>query len=1336
MSLANRPYIGTASLSNRGLVRHTPDALVYLNGNLEVSGCPTCGSQIDIQKYISAVTVDCGVETGTGSATISLHVPRQEGFSLFRDGQFLLRPGLEVNVYMRGYFPVQGLTGDVTPEQTGGVDVRGAVMYPYMHVFHGVVIETAFDYSGGEHSATLTCKDMLHFWSYQIMSTSGSAFGARPHNSGIKFSLIGHTFTAMTPYSIVYNLYRDVMGAAGGVGFALGSSTNGDAKTETGADMWSYALLYWEQRFSQNMNSLRMYGMDGSLYNAYQQAFLGRLSTQETATLAKTFNDPATRSVDYNPHSNLLANTARTVGYDVTSTYLGAQSEDDAEAGGLGINVNQMQAFLTDISAFGQVNLFESVYESKMDIVQAVTRLTGFEFFQDVDGDFVFKPPFYNLDTSSSRAYVLREIDIISINFSDSEPKVTTLKVTSGHFGNTTGLGLEGNEWGTRAAYIDYRLVAQFGWRQDTFECAYLTDPKAMLYACAARMDLFNIEMHRANCLIPIRPELRPGMPVYLELFDCFYYLSSFSHSLSFGAQCATSLTLVGRRAKFFAPGIAPRDGAAATVNDIKLTDPWLPPLPLEVVGNDGIPRLQGFPNVVMAIDTELLNPNFFSVGLNIIDTEAGIQSLIRKAKDFGILDFDPELTAGKSERDKFLNGPFVLRTGADTFQRVPSPTELLNQALSYQKAYKSATSTGAEGTKQLRVLTDRDLATQHASDLQAILDRVLALRGTAIEDGDQTANYLDALSDVKSSFSPGNSTPGYYRYYSSSHPDAMQQGMKDIVADAETVGTTQAAGLIMLESPTRVYGFRGETSIMEDIDVSAGIPLMRPNTGQGGARAVPTPTHQIATLSFAQMRLTKDINIPVTTSSRQKGYPKQTVIDVMAPQLREKAHYSDDSVSLEGRFIDLYGTYATAANAILDTIGLVDRSKVVIPGITAALAGRNAPRADKKGYRGKVIDPALPLGVQFTAEPRAVERVALYLAGQIAEPVANAFALRFKELKSEVGGPGRPTGEAQSNTDAYLVLDEAWANFLFSVVPEDKIGASQGTKNKGLTVQVQSFNRDMAQYTPVFPVSDERGYEVVGAYAYGRGLSIEPGGNFQQLHQTDAFANVSVDAIEAFLIALRKSTSPSKALGILAEQDPEAAAELATAASMTVGQVGEEARIATKVNPDLFDNAFNAFVASSRDSSQKLSVTNAAYGLADLGVSSDREVCTCKGAEADVLLMAFAEDEFIEFNDTDQVTGWLSDRIAQAVGPWQQSKDALSGQTVDTRNGTLAAQFDAAKGKFLSGINSGTGALEAAKGDLTAAGAAIERDAAEVADVSDDASAFLEFFTPNPDGG
>jgi hypothetical protein len=59
-------------------------------------------------------------------------------------------------------------------------------------------------------------------------------------------------------------------------------------------------------------------------------------------------------------------------------------------------------------------------------------------------------------------------------------------------------------------------------------------------------------------------------------------------------------------------------------------------------------------------------------------------------------------------------------------------------------------------------------------------------------------------------------------------------------------------------------------------------------------------------------------------------------------------------------------------------------------------------------------------------------------------------------------------------------------------------------------------------KHAPVFPVSDEKGYEHYGAYRYGRGLSVEPGGTFEFIHQNgDPFQNVSAQSVEEFLRVL-----------------------------------------------------------------------------------------------------------------------------------------------------------------------------------------------------------------------
>ena len=701
MSVEKRPYVGTWRLSGQKLVQMTPDALVYLNGSTSVPGCSKCNGKIDIQQFLTEVSVDAGTEPGSASATFSLSIPLHHTDSFARDAKFIIRPGLEVHVYMRGYFPVAGLYSNlgesqsktnlegalpisasaspvestvaaVAPEtvfsralaalspavvpkkstfknskKTGatsasstaepevlqaqvgpslleemgmaGMGVEDTLAYPYYHVFHGVVTEATHSYSGGVSTISVSCSSILHFWQFHNMSTNASVFGARPLNSKNKTSLVGHNFTGMHPYAIMYSLHYDMAGAAGGVGWALSSKSNQAALSQGGESLFSLNIRYWEERFRRG-TKLRMHGATGELFSTMAAAWLSRNSSGALSqALRARYNDTADKNI-----LNVL-NEAKMVGLvsgkgkrnAIEATRLAALSKPDAtkNAPEFEINILEMQAFVSDIGNWGQINLFESTYEPKLDIANKVCDITGFEFYQDVDGDFVFKPPMWNLDTSSSRVYRIEDIDLINISFSEKEAMVTYMTVKGSQFRNTLGTGME-NEWGVRGQYIDYRLVAQFGWRPGSYETNYFNDSKSMFFAAVNRMDALNIGINTASVTIPVRPELRPGYPVYIPYLDCFYYCNSFAHSHSVGGQCTTSLQLVGKRAKFYAPGQT-KTGAIG-IDAIRLGDTKLPERPLGVIGTDGKPRLSGFPNVVMALDPTAINPLFFVVGMDI----------------------------------------------------------------------------------------------------------------------------------------------------------------------------------------------------------------------------------------------------------------------------------------------------------------------------------------------------------------------------------------------------------------------------------------------------------------------------------------------------------------------------------------------------------------------------------------------------------------------------------------------------------------------------------------------------------------------------------------------
>lgn len=1307
MSIENRPFVGTWQLNQKGVVRHTPDALVYINGNAEMPGCASCGGNIPIQRYITSITVDPNIQP-PATASFSMQIPTSAAQTFVHDGEFLIKPGMEVSIYMRGYFPVKGAFSGASPDETGGVDVSNSVMYPYYHVFHGVITEASHEYSGGEHTASVSCSDILHFWQFQQISYNGSVFGNRPEGSNVRPSLIGHSFSGMTPYSIVYTLYRDVMGSAGGVGTALGGNYTNVAgrATETGTSLWSMAALYWEHRFSQHFNKLRMYSVSGDLYNAYEQAFLGRLSTKDSDRLVKRFSDPTIQTDEHDVLQGIYA-AAQAIDYDPAGTFFGAKAEEDAKTGGLGVNVNQMQAFIYNVSNYGSLNFWESDYASKMDMISNVCELTNFEFYQDVDGDFVFKPPFYNLDTSSSRIYVIKDIDIISLSVSHKEPEYTVIKATATGMKNMGGV-LEG-EMGKRSIYVDFRLVAQFGWREQNFETNYLGDSKSMFYACVNRLDLYNIGIHSASCQIPIRPELRPGYPVYIEPLDCFFYLQSFNHSIQFGGQCTTSLNLVGRRAKFHAPGRPPEDKSTPTVENIYLNDPWSPALPLPVVGDDGTPRYQGFPNVVLAFDTELVNPFAFSTGINTDDlaSDAGIQGLIIKVRSLGILELDEEQAAGKTNKDKWLTGPFKLRTGNDTYTAIPSVGDLVSQVTTYQTALAEVTALdqtiaererlGQDGEVDIDTYNDKvsilEQAQADAEPVQLLIDAAAGRKRTAIDDEDETRNYFHMLGDLKASFSPGLKLRGNYRYYSSSHPDENMQGMRELVEDISTTGTTQAGGLIYLDEPERSFGFKtvNESNVLTNpddeyggVDVMAGIPIMRPNTSsQKDSRAVPTPTYQIGTIAFAQHLARKEVPVPRVSGKRKIKFDKKILTTILYPMLVNNATSVGSGGTVEERF-------GPTVEQVFEVVQEYSSQFLYVEPWPATLDDYQDKLKGGRVDLDKTVQTAYPRN-----QSAGVKAISKSLSNAMARDIVALFNTEYQEIQSYYGKPwnnastGSLNASVETKNQVYDNLMDLWAEVIRGIAG-DEVAHPASDDGSGLVLYVDQ-TAESAEYTPVFPVSDERGYEVIGSYRYGRGLSIEPGGSFQSLNDADPFANTDIDSVDEFILTLVNAGSPSKALTDLAKWNPEAAADIAATVTPEFS-LSDVLEVIGAGGESWYDEQFRNQVVTSKDFTQKLTTSNTAYALAEITATTENTTCTCRGADAHVLLEAFGEDGYVTIEG---LNDWMVDRATEEEVAWQASQDALRGQIEGSQN-TLD--------DIMRAWNEATAATKAASGDIRSA--------------------------------
>ncbi len=496
------PYQGTFQPNVRPTVVTAPDAIVYINGEAEVIGCPQCNRFFDVNKFITQIQVDLSIDSVPGSASIDLAIPRHTIDEFYFDGNPVITPMMEVEIYAKGYYLLEGL-----PQ--------------YYPIFWGVTTEVADNYSGGEHTVSIHCADILKWWEVCKMNTN-PAFTAPAGQQGR--SLFGNVFFGMNPYDVIWSLalqsYGDVLVGTG----SLVSLVKESSQRATFDAALSDLMLYWERRFSRIRSNMLLYGTNGvavrgdSLFSLYSTA---------KSTPGRPFASQAVRNANGGSDG-------------------GQMVFDPADPG--------VVAFRTQFQQAGQVNFWQSEYQTKLELANAAKEAAGFEFFMDVDGSIVFKPPFYNLDVLSNKPVSwIQDIDIIDWNFSESEAEVVTQIVMQGSFGGNVDYGLP-EECTPFSSVTDYHLLRKYGWRSQTYNSEFLGDPLLMFYHGMDILDRLNSKRHRGTVSIPLRPELRLGFPVYVAPKDQVWYTAGISHSIQFGGRAQTSLTLTSKRSKFVAP--------------------------------------------------------------------------------------------------------------------------------------------------------------------------------------------------------------------------------------------------------------------------------------------------------------------------------------------------------------------------------------------------------------------------------------------------------------------------------------------------------------------------------------------------------------------------------------------------------------------------------------------------------------------------------------------------------------------------------------------------------------------------------------------------------------
>lgn len=1316
MSIKNRPYAGSWQMGTQSVVRYTPDAKVLINGHEKLAVCATCDHQTDFNKYITTISCDSSTDP-ISTASLTLVMPRHKADVFSHDGNYVLHPGLEVIILMRGYFPVTGYAM-LGQEEADGSEEEMPV-YPYYQVFRGVVTEATHEFSGGFYTASLTCSSILHFWQYLYISTNGSVFGSETNNSGGGIDLTGHQFTGMTPYGIIYTLMRVGFGAAFGVNWTISQASNlGAIDESSGKSMYKNAALWWEKRWQEASTRLRLYGFDGGLFNAMEQAYLGLFDAKNTKakSFLQSFGIDMPDDYDFNSAAT-RQQTARTFGWKGTET-TGAILDEQ----GTKLDVTKMQAYTLDLGRLGSVNMFESEYMSKLEIANAVKDLTGFEFYQDVDGDIVFKPPFYNLDTSDDEVYCIRDRDLISISESEREPEATYVKGSGSLFTNFQNV-LSG-EFGTRQGkFADWRLIAQYGWREASFESHYYSGAKQMFIGAIMRLDVTNAEMRTAQITIPMRPELRPGYPVWIEHIDCFYYIKGLSHSFAPGSSAQTTITAIAKRAKFLPPGLPDRsEGAGSqtlpTLSDVRLNSPGdYPPMPLyvfpeDVEGSDaeegsGPPRVMGYPNVVMALDPDKLTPKAFPGGLYFSTAD----SLFNVALSLGALRRIPD------DPESYL----VATSNDDATANTVSKQAVTRGFADYAAA-----------------IADPQNAAEFddSSDFGKLVAAIESRTQNSIPDAAMLSNYMGLQRSLKNVFG-STKNKGEFRYFSSSAPDQSDQSPSQIVIDHEAgevkktpvgapVDSAQqgitllkqesATGRIKITSGLPTYGFRvygfappeeGEKegrSYYSDVTtrdirfvtfqkITERVSVTISTTGESPLAMMVLPIPEMVELFTATINAdatkgaaTDEAGKRFGEGANASGYGKvYSAIAAYAQNLQVTTMdgYSNKGLEKFENSFKAFGVkrYRTVA-ATTEWVGKDSTGAACTPSVT--VGALPAPpdtcewvvvttAATKEKYSVNLPkDTALPVGRNVDG-PNLTglgDRAGVYQLSQRSSKSLGGYLGSIQELwQGSWDGRADPTPEEI----------EAKAVFLSSLMAGTDNVAPSTTGGK-TTFQTADY-KETGQHSVVLPVSDNAGYEVYGTLAYGRGLNIrsykgilEVGGS-----PTDSSSMLAVEKF--FARTLKAGASVPKALGTMSAPEK---AELAAGLGTTTAAL-QSTLEALKEQDDSAAIFVRNTPVTTAARGQSFTTNVSAAELASLTTGATT-VCLCKGTEAGVWLQAFT-GEFVELAGDEAVNDFLTDAAAVSGYDYKITKQALAGEVLDTQSGNKLGQMVKSVGESFTSL-------------------------------------------------
>jgi len=507
------------------VIARAPDAVVLINNQPSIEVCPICHAQMNLSEYITSITTSLSNNTTVGTANIVITIPRHGHNTnyLVRGGKIYgLRLMDEIDIYFKSYFK----------------DSSGE--YKYYKAFWGVITELAESYNDGLQTITINCQSMLK-WMQLMQTNVHPAAVALQYvmSSGAAGAAIyaGKSFAGMNPYEIIYLLVNvSFLNIVHPVVFEKeGPETPGNPFTYKDNDL----MKAWVDKFSRIKQALRMFGTsDKSFLNISNPDFEEGKKQYLSQAYPKAVDAAASN----------IPNIATKILYDSS------------------LLKNFKPFFKPDEQQ--QLDPIQSSYQSNLEIINETKLYTGFEFYLDTTGEFIFKPPFWNLDVRDNPIFVIKDDEILSWDIIESEAEIVTRVEVMGRLNQQVpGQSVAS----TRGVYTDYNLARKFGLRCNNITGYLCNTKESCYYHAISEMERINAGRFTGSLAIIGRPELKLGFPVYIESKDSFVYVENIQHNFSFGGTHTTQVQFSSMRRKY----VGPENKGIRTPDDVKNVAPF-----------------------------------------------------------------------------------------------------------------------------------------------------------------------------------------------------------------------------------------------------------------------------------------------------------------------------------------------------------------------------------------------------------------------------------------------------------------------------------------------------------------------------------------------------------------------------------------------------------------------------------------------------------------------------------------------------------------------------------------------------------------------------------------